>query len=155
MAYVIAGIDPAPLERFFGRSDGELADLRVVRVTADKKPGFPCRVTLEDAEPGEDLLLLNYEHLPVDTPYRSCHAIYVRVGARERARFGDAVPEQLRSRLLSVRAFDAHGMMIDADVIEGVALDRLIARFFGDPAVEYLHVHNAKRGCFAAEVRRS
>ncbi len=154
MAYVIAGIDPAPFRRFFGRSDKELAAAGVVRVSADKKPGFPCRVTLEDAEPGEDVLLFNYEHLPVDTPYRSCHAIYVRDGASEAARFVDAVPEQLRSRLLSVRAFDGGGMMTDADVVEGIALEPLIARMFADPAVAYLHVHNARRGCFAAEVRR-
>ncbi len=154
MAYVIAGLDPAPFRHLFGRSDDELAAVGVIRMTADAKPGFPCRVTLEDAEPGEDLLLLNYEHLAVDTPYRSRHAIFVRDGAAEVARFADEVPEQLSRRLLSVRAFDSAGMMTDADVIEGTELDPLIRRMFDDPVVEYLHVHNAKRGCFAAEVRR-
>ena len=111
-------------------------------------------MTLADAEPGQDLLLLNYEHLPVDTPYRSRHAIFVRDGAADAARFVDEVPEQLSRRLLSVRAFDGTGMMTDADVIEGIELDSLIRQMFADPAVGYLHVHNAKRGCFAAEVRR-
>jgi hypothetical protein len=154
MAYAIAGLDPAPFRHLFGRSEEELAAAGVIRMTADAKPGFPCRVTLEDAEPGEDLLLLNYEHLSVDTPYRSRHAIFVRDGAADAARFVDEVPEQLSRRLLSVRAFDGTGMMTDADVIEGIALDPLIRRMFADPAVDYLHVHNAKRGCFAAEVRR-
>ncbi len=154
MSFVISGIDPALFRRFFGRSDAELAEAGVIRMIADRAPGFPCRITLEDAAPGEALLLLNHEHLAVDTPYRSAHAIFVRDGAEEAARFEDEVPEQLAVRLLSVRAFDGAGMMTDADVIEGRDLEPLIARFFADPAVDYLHVHNAKRGCFAARVDR-
>src|SRR5262249_35639552 len=130
------------------------AEHRVVRMTADAMPGYPCRVTLEDVEPGETLLLLNHEHLPVDSPYRSRHAIFVREGAETAARYEDVVPLQLERRLLSVRSFDGEGMMVDADVVEGSALSELIDRMFADPSVEYLHVHNAKRGCFAARVDR-
>lgn len=154
MSFVIQGLDPAPFRHLYGLSDAELAREGVIRMRADAKPGFPCRVTLEDAEPGEDLLLLNYEHLPVATPYRSRHAIFVRDGAAEAARYEDEVPEQLSRRLLSVRAFDADGMMTDADVFEGADLAGRIGTFFADPAVAYLHVHNAKRGCFAARVDR-
>jgi hypothetical protein len=154
MSYVIQGIDPAPFRPLYGLDDAALAQAGAIRMIADKTPGFPCRITLEDAEPGEALLLINHEHLPVDTPYRSCHAIFIRDGAEAAARFEDAVPEQLARRLLSVRAFDAAGMMTDADVLEGTELDAAIGRMFADPAVAWLHVHNAKRGCFAAEVRR-
>lgn len=154
MSYVIAGLDPAPFRRFYGLSDAALAAEQVVRMTADCKPGFPCRVTLEDAEPGETLLLLNYEHLPEASPYRSRHAIFVREGAGTAARFDGAIPEQLARRLLSVRAFDADAMMTDAEVIEGTALAPLIETMFADPKVRFLHVHNAKRGCFAARVDR-
>lgn len=154
MSYVITGLDPAPFHRFYGLSDQALAREQVVRVTADGKPGFPCRVTLEDAEPGEALLLLNFEHLPDATPYRSRHAIFVREGAETPARFEDSIPEQLVCRLLSVRAFDADAMMTDAEVVEGTALEPLIETMFADPAVAFLHVHNAKRGCFAARVDR-
>jgi len=155
MAYVISGLDPAPFRELYGRSDTELAAAGAVRRIADAMPGFPCRITLEDAEPGEALLLVNHEHLPVDSPYRSRHAIFVREGAETPARFEDEVPEQLERRLLSVRGFDKAGMMTGADVVEGAELEPLIARFFADPAVEYLHVHNAKPGCFAARVDRS
>ncbi|HEU4959546.1 MAG TPA: DUF1203 domain-containing protein [Sphingomonas sp.] len=154
MSFVIQGLDPAPFRHLYGRSDAELAREGVIWMRADARPGFPCRVTLEDAEPGEDLLLLNYEHLPVATPYRSRHAIFVRDGAERTARFEDEVPEQLAVRLLSVRAFNADGMMTDADVFDGADLAERIAAFFADPAVAYLHVHNAKRGCFAARVDR-
>ena len=154
MNFVIEGLDPAPFRRFYGRSEAALAADNIVRMAVDARPGFPCRVTLEDAAPGETVLLVNHEHLPVATPYRSRHAIFVREGADTAARFEDSVPAQLAIRLLSVRAFDGAGMMTDADVVDGHALEPLIARFFADPAVAYLHVHNARRGCFAARVDR-
>jgi hypothetical protein len=152
--FVITGLDPAPFRHLYGKSDAELAAAGAVRMRADKAPGFPCRITLEDAAPGEDLLLVNYEHLPVATPYRSAHAIFVRDGAETPARFENTVPEQFAVRLLSVRAFDAAGMMTDAEVIDGRNLESLIARMFAYPAVAYLHVHNAKPGCFAGRVDR-
>jgi len=154
MSYVIQGIDPEPFRRLYGLSDEALAAEQVVRFTVEKKPDAPCRVELVDVEPGGTVLLVNYTHLPVASPYRSSHAIFVREGAEVAARFENAVPEPLAIRLLSVRAFDAAGMMTDADVIEGRHLKPLIARMFADPAVAYLHVHNARRGCFAARVDR-
>jgi hypothetical protein len=155
MRYVISGIDPAPFAPLYGLRDAELAEHRVIRMAVAAKPGFPCRVTLEDAEPGEAILLLNHEHLPVDTPYRSRHAIFVREGAEVAARFEDEIPEQLAIRLLSVRAFDARGMMTDAEVLEGTALDALARDWLTRPEVDYLHVHNARRGCFAARIDRA
>lgn len=154
MSFVIAGLDPAPFRRLYGLDEAMLATEGAVRVVADAMPGYPCRVTLEDAEPGETLLLLNHEHLPVPNPYRARHAIFVREGAETPARHVGTVPEQLTRRLLSVRAFDSDAMMTDADVIEGHGLAALIARWFADPAIAFLHVHNAKRGCFAARVDR-
>lgn len=152
MSYVITGLDPAPFRHLYGLPDAELTQAGAVRMIADKKPGYPCRVTLEDVEPGTAVLLVNHEHLPVDTPYRSRHAIFVAEGAETSARYADAVPEQLRSRLLSVRAFDVDDMMIDAEVLDGAGLEAEIARMFADPRTAYLHVHNARRGCFAARV---
>ncbi len=154
MSFVIAGLDPAPFRALYGLPDAALAARRAVRVVADAKPGFPCRITLEDAAPGETLLLANYTHLPVDGPYRASHALYVREGAEKQARFVDEVPEQLASRLISLRAFDRHDRMTDAEVAEGFALEPLIRRMFADPAVAFLHAHNARQGCFAARIDR-
>lgn len=151
--FTITGLDPAPFAPLYGLDDDALAARGVVRMPVTASPGFPCRVTLEDAVPGETVLLLNHEHL-AQGPYRQRHAIFVREGAQEPARYVDAVPEQLAIRLLSVRAYDHEGMMTDAEVIEGTALRALIDRFFADPAVAYLHVHNARRGCFAARIDR-
>jgi len=138
----------------FGLTDADLAARDILRVPVTAKPGFPCRITLQDAEPGETVLLLNHEHQSARTPYRASHAIFVREAATASATVVDAVPECLTGRLLSVRAFDASGMMVDAEVVEGADLEPLIIRMFADEAVAYLHAHNARRGCFAARVDR-
>ena len=155
MAYVIRGLDPAPFRQFYGMSDAELGRHHAVRRRADSKPGFPCRVTLEDAEPGQDLILLNYEHLSVASPYRGTYAIYVREGAEEAAEYRDEVPLQLSRRLLALRAFDAAGMLLKGDVIEGEELAGLIDPWLAEPDVAYLHAYNARPGCFAARIDRA
>ena len=66
----------------------------------------------------------------------------------------DEIPEPMRLRSLSLRAFDAHDLMIDADLAEGRELEGVIERFFANPAVAYMHAHYAKRGCYAARIDR-
>ena len=78
----------------------------------------------------------------------------MRESAKASARFRNAIPAQQRGRLLSVRAYDGDGGMRDADVVEGVALEALVARFFADARVAFLHVHNARRGCYACRIDR-
>jgi hypothetical protein len=112
-------------------------------------------VTLEDAPVGETVLLLNYEHQPASTPYRSQHAIFVREGAQETRSFVNEVPAVLSVRpFISLRAFDADGMMVDAELAPGTALEPAIERLLGLPGVNYLHAHNAGRGCYAARIER-
>lgn len=153
MAFRIVGLQAEQFRAIRSLGDDELAARGVIRVVANEKPGFPCRVTLRDAEIGETLLLLNYEHQAADTPYRSAHAIFVSESA-EQFDDVDRVPQALRDRMLSVRAFDAAGMMLDADLVDGAELEGLIERLFEDERAAYLHVHYAKRGCFAARVER-
>jgi hypothetical protein len=155
MAYRVRGLDPAPFRHLYGLSDAALAARGVRRCIADAKPGFPDRIEVRDAEPGETLLLLNHVHQPADTPYRASHAIFVREGAESALDLIDAVPEALRVRPISLRAFDAAGEMVDADLVDGRELAPLIERFLADPAVDYLHAHYAKRGCYAARIERS
>ena len=154
MTFRIRGLEPEPFAPFFAMSDAELARRRALRCVADAKPGFPCRVSLADAEPGSEVILVNYEHLPVDSPYRASHAIFVSAATEPFDAVG-AVPPALRERLLSLRAFDARGIMLDADVTDGTALEALVARFLARPGVEYLHAHFARRGCFAARIDRA
>lgn len=154
MSFRILGLAPDAFRRYFELDDARLLALGARRMVADG-PGYPCRVSLEEAAPGEEVLLVNFEHQPADTPYRSRHAIFVR---RDATRAYDAVgevPASILTRLVSVRAFDAAHMMTEAEVAEGTQAAALFRRFLSDPAVSYLHVHNAKRGCYAARVERA
>lgn len=112
-------------------------------------------MSLEDAAVGESVLLLNYDHQPAASPYRASHAIFVREGAAEYRPVPGAVPEVLRRRTLSARAFDEQGMMVAAEIVAGTALEPVIAALLGDPQAAYLHLHNAGPGCFAARVDRA
>src|SRR5579872_779002 len=149
MSFQISGLPVAPFTALFGLSDAQLAQHAAVRHTAYKRPGFPCRVSLRDAEPGETLLLLNYEHLALASPYRSRYAIYVREYAEEWRPEINEVPVCLRTRLLSVRGFDNAGMLKEADVVSGQEVEQLFESMFHRPEIAFLHVHNAKPGCFA------
>lgn len=154
MHFRISGLPLAPFAPLFGLPDEALAARGVERRVADCRPGFPCRVSLRDADVGEPVLLLNWEHQPAAGPYRSRHAIFVREHAAPATPAVDEVPEVLRLRLLSLRAFDDRGYMLDADVAHGREAEAAIVRLLGDPRVAYLHVHNAKPGCYAARVDR-
>ncbi|PAX09121.1 DUF1203 domain-containing protein [Sphingomonas lenta] len=155
MPFQIRGLDPAPFLPLYGLSDTALAARNARRVVADAAPGYPDRIELRDARPGETLLLAHYEHHPHRTPFRASHAVFVLEGATEPATFVDKVPEPLRIRPISLRAFDRAHDMIDADLIDGADLVPLIERFLARPEVAYLHAHYAKRGCFAALIERA
>jgi len=154
MSFRVLGLSPDPFRPLFALSDAELLQTGARRMIADN-PLMPCRVSLEHAQPGEELLLLHFEHQPANTPYRAGHAIYVRKIAAKAFEGIDIVPEVLESRLLSVRAFDAGHMMIDAEVCEGTRAAEMFDRFLGKPETGYLQVHNARRGCYAARVERA
>jgi hypothetical protein len=151
----ITGLSPQPFRHLYGLSDQELAHKGVIRYVTDNKPGFPDRIEMRDAEIGEPLLLLNHVCQPADTPYRAAHAIFVREGAETAYDRVGEVPEVMRIRLLSLRAYDAMGMMLDADVVDGREIEGIIGRFFGNSQVAYIHAHNAKRGCYSGRIDRA
>ena len=155
MSYRISGIDPAPFRHLYGLPDEELARLNVRRCVVDSKPGFPDRVEIRDVEPGETVLLLNYVHQPAETPYKASHAIFVREGAENRYEAIDEIPKAIRTRMISLRAFDETGEMVDADLVDGREIEPLIARYLADPRVSYLQAHYAKRGCYAGRIERA
>jgi hypothetical protein len=155
MSFQIKALPAATFAPLFKLSDSELANRAAMRVSADRHPGFPCRVSLRDAQVGETLLLVNFEHMPVANPYRSRHAIFVRENAIEAQLEVNEIPEVLLTRLLSLRAFDGTGMMVNADVVEGDTLALAIDRMLQPDRVHFLHVHNAKAGCFAARIERA
>lgn len=153
MTFRISGLSADAFDHWFSLDHAELAQAGAISRVADSNPGFPCRISLTDAAVGEEVLLINYEHLPVDSPYRSRHAIYIRRGEKQCVMI-DEVPPMLRTRLLSVRAFDDAGLMVGADTVDGHHLETVIEKHFADPRAQFLHVHFAAPGCYAARVDR-
>ena len=155
MVFRIKGLSPEPFRHLYGLNDEELATRGVKRYVADKKPGFPDRIEMRDGEPGETFLLINHVCQPANTPYRASHAIFVREGAEQTFDQIDEVPEVMRVRLLSLRAYDEEDMMVDADVVDGMEMESVIERLFSNPKVTYIHAHNANRGCFSGQIDRA
>jgi len=153
MAFRIRGLDAAPFAPLFALDDAELAERSMRRVLVDAPHSAPCRVTLEDAAPGERVILLPLVHHQAHSPYRASGPIFLRETARASYDRVDELPPVFSGRLLSVRAYDAAGLMTDADVAESDPRG-LFEKFFADPDVYFLHVHYARRGCFSCRVER-
>jgi hypothetical protein len=151
MTFRISGLPAEHFTHLFDLSDAELAKQGAVRRIADAQ--YPCRISLTDSQVGDELVLVNYEHHPVDSPYRMRFAIFVRKG-EETYDAVNQVPQQLRKRTLAVRAFDVDAMMVGFELVDGQELEGAIERRFAEPRTDYLHVHYAAAGCYAARVDR-
>jgi Protein of unknown function (DUF1203) len=155
MSFRLIGLPDQRFTALFSLSDSALSELNVRRVLATTHPGYPCRVGLIDAAIGDELLLLSFEHQTAGSPYKASGPIYVRKASRQESLPPDMIPDYVRLRQISVRAYDAQHMMIDATVCEGCEVAPLIRTMFADDEVAYIHLHNAKRGCFSCAVHRA
>jgi hypothetical protein len=153
-SFQLVGLPYTSFAPLFALSDVQLARIDARRVFADSKPGFPCRVSLADAEVGDELLLLPFEHQPGASPYRSSGPIFVRKNAVQCVVEPGIIPDYVRTRLMSVRAYDSKHQMIDAAVCPGNETNRAVDEMFSRAEAAYIHLHNAKRGCFSCAVRR-
>jgi Protein of unknown function (DUF1203) len=153
--FQLVGIDPAPFQALFDLTDEQLNQLSAKRRIADESPGYPCRISLEDAQVGEELLLLPYRHQPAASPYGASGPIFIRRGVEQRTLPPGEVPSYVTNRLMSLRAYDSKDMIIDASVCEGIDAASEIAKQFSNPEVAYIHLHNAKRGCYSCKAVRA
>ena len=154
MTYRITGLDPAPFAPLFALSNAELQSRGMARMTVDN-PNFPCRVTLRDCDIGDEVILLNHVSHDGNNPYRASHAIFVSRSADKPADYADTIPPALDRRILSLRAFDGAGMMVDATLAQPGEADPAIRAMLANPAVAHIDAHNAIRGCFAARIERN
>jgi hypothetical protein len=154
MPYRIKGLEPAPFAPLFVLDKAELEARGMTRMSVDN-PNFPCRVSLRDADIGDEVILLNHISHDGADPYHASHAIFVSRSADKAAEYVDAIPPALDRRILSLRAFDSHGMMIDATLAQPGEADPAIRKLLTNPAVDHVDAHNAIRGCFAARIERN
>jgi hypothetical protein len=153
MTYRIEGLAPDQFAPLFALSDDELAARGARRLHASASRSFPCRVSLEDATEGDELILLQHTSHDVETPYRSSYAIYVRRGVQPQ-HFVDTTPPVFERRPLGLRGFDAEGMLRDARLALPGEADSKIRDLFDNSAIAYIHAHNAAHGCFSARIDR-
>lgn len=152
--FIISGIKKNEVKHLFDLNEKELQAKGISKIKVDEKPGFPCRMSLEDANIGDEILAFNYEHHKANSPYRSSGPVFVRFGIEETKIKKNEIPKMLEHRYLSLRAYDNGGMMIDATTIEGKTLKNTIQTLFSNEKVKYIQVHNAKPGCYNCQIDR-
>jgi hypothetical protein len=153
-SFQLIGLPFEPFASLFALSDSELTALNARRVVATESPGFPCRVSLMDAEIGEELLLLPFEHQPASSPYKASGPIFVRKAASQTSIEPGVIPDYVRRRLMSVRAYDSTHLICDAAVCDGADTAAALRQMFANEKVAYVHLHNAKYGCFSCGVKK-
>ena len=152
--FQLIGLDHTQFAPLFDHADAELRSQGIVRTRVTTRPGYPCRISLQDAAVGEAVLLLSYRHHRVDSPYRSRGPIYIRKGVSQAVLSPNEVPDCVASRLISLRAYDRQNMMVAADVCPGTGVAAQLSRLFDAPTVAYIHLHNAAQGCFSCLANR-
>ena len=154
-SFQIQSLDYGQFAGYFSMSDEELASLDAVRMIVTDFPGTPCRVSLQDAQVGDEVILVSFTHLEVGSPYHARGPILVRKGVPSATLSPNQVPDMLKSRMLSLRAYNSQRMMLDATVTLGESAESAIQAFFANPETEAIHIHFAKQGCFACSVVRA
>ena len=152
--FQISALNPTAFLHLFELENHELLNLGAVRMLVDKPTGFPCRISLQNAAVGEQVILLTYQHHDTSSPYRASGPVFIKQNAVEAIPAINEIPAMLLQRLLSVRAYDSTGMMLQADVIEGEKLYGVLTAWFEDAAIDYIHLHSAKHGCYNCSVTR-
>lgn len=153
--FKLVALNKALFEEFFALSETELTQKGIRKMVVDEFPGYPCRVSLEDAEIGEEVILLNFQHHNVNSPYKAGGPIFVRKVAQTAMPAINEIPKMFDHRLLSIRGFDQAATMIFADVTPGEKLKEKLNSILANQAISYLHIHNAKPGCFNCLVVRA
>lgn len=153
MDFIIESLPAALFDHLFQMSDAELHSQNIVKQVVTAKPGFPCRITLEDVEPGEEVLLLHYVFHDVESPYKASGPIYIRKNKPQKICGVNEVPQLFLTRMISLRGYNKDAMLIFADVFDGNLLKERIQSIFENTDIDYLHIHNAKHGCYFAAAK--
>ncbi|HEY0334769.1 MAG TPA: DUF1203 domain-containing protein [Stenotrophomonas sp.] len=154
-SFRLRGIDPRPLLPLFALDAAALAAHDAVRCVATADRGFPCRIGLVDAQAGEELLLLPYWHQPAASPYRASGPIFIRRDARPAELAIDEVPPYVTSRLISLRAYNRGDRIVAAEVVPGTSVADWLGERLADRQVAYIHLHNARYGCYSCRADRA
>lgn len=138
----------------FSLSDSQLREQGARKILVDNYPGFPCRISLVDAPIGEEVVLLPFKHHNTDSPYQASGPIFVRKNVIAPELEVNEIPKILHHRFLSLRGYDSSGMMIETDTCHGSDVQSKLQTIFENSVVSYVHIHNAKPGCYNCVAER-
>lgn len=127
---------------------------RIQRV--DGRETYPCRHCLREAPGGKGMLLLSHQAPEPRSVYGHLTAIFLCAHPCTRFEEPDVVPQIVRNRHVSLRAFRSDGMMLYEanELIEGEGHGAAIRRIFDRDEVAYINAHTAKAGCMLGHVVR-
>ncbi len=152
--FIIQPLHYSSFQHLFKLDTAALSQRGMVKMIVDEFPGYPCRVSLEDAKIGEEVLLIPYNHHDVDSPYKATGPIFVRKNVQNAILKINEIPKMLDHRLLSLRIYDHKAMMIDARTMEGKNLEKILKEILQNKSVSYIQIHNAGPGCYNCQVNR-
>ena len=152
--FQIVGIQTDEIQTLLNAEDANNETLNIRKMIVDESPGYPCRLSLKDAEVGEEVILFNYQHHNVNSPYQASGPVFIRTNCEQANLNQNEIPLMLNHRLLSLRIYDKDAMMIDARTIEGKKLEATIQDVFSNDKSKYIHIHNSGPGCFNCQVNR-
>lgn len=152
--FQVSSLDALEFNHFFDLSEKELSSINAIKMIAKTNPGYPCRVSLEDAQIGEEVLLLNYEHHKVNSPYKASGPVFIRRNVKTANLKTNQIPEMLKHRLLSLRAYNSSAIMIESETVKGENLADKIDMIFSNDLVNYIHIHNSGPGCYNCQINR-
>ncbi len=138
----------------FALNDSELKEKGMIKITVDQYPGYPCRISLEDAQIGEEVLLFPYKHHKTTSPYQASGPIFIRKNVQTAILETNEIPKLLNHRHLSLRCYDKSGIMIEATTCNGKEVRQELDELFKNSRVSYVHIHNAKPGCYNCVAER-
>jgi len=123
----------------------------------DAQDSYPCRHCLREATAAHGMLLLSHQAPKPKSVYGHATAIFLCAQECQRFDAPDTVPDIVRNRHVSLRAFDAQGMMLyDAnELVPGSGHDAAIRRILGRDDVAYVNAHTAKAGCLLCHIERA
>src|SRR5438093_3167217 len=153
-AFRILPVPQSVADQIRAKRSDDHGNVGIQPTRTDEPRALPCRVCLEEASVGEELLLFSYSPFERPVPYRNVGPIFVHASGCKPYDRPAIVPDLMRRRLLALRGYDAEHRMIECDIVEGAVLESLIERFFANPAVAYIHAHNARAGCFLCRIER-
>jgi uncharacterized protein DUF1203 len=126
-----------------------------LRVRISETDSAPCRSCLRVTPLGTPLILFAHRPFTTAGPYAETGPVFVHADACTPYPGSSAFPDDFRSRILVLRAYDAQGDINDATLAAGDDAEAMLTRLFDDAAVVVVHARNPAWGCFDFAITRA